>query len=190
MDVGTWLANSSWFVSIIDFASSLKNFVEFLQDYYKISNQLSDFGTLNKVLCCQFLFFSKHRHSCMIHASPWIYVSYWNYFLETTQVFWPCLDSIKLNFSPLESGPLNYFLCMESSRKLYVYKKFCLKTWFYSSWYIDHVLNPDCAFMRQYWFSSKIETTWWLLLVTFSYVIIGIFTVALGWQNWCLFWLW
>jgi hypothetical protein len=126
MDVGTWLANSSWFVSIIDFAS-LKKFVEFLQDYYKMSNQLSDFGTLNKVLCCQFLFFSKHRHSCMIHASPWIYVSYWNYFLETTQIFWPCLDSIKLNFSPLESGPLNYFLCMESSRKLYVCKNSALK---------------------------------------------------------------
>jgi hypothetical protein len=30
----------------------LKKTVEFLQEYYKMSNQLSDFGTLNKVLYC------------------------------------------------------------------------------------------------------------------------------------------
>lgn len=75
-----------------------------------------------------FFFWNKVQTQTQIHGSPWIFVSYWNCFLEFSQLFWPCLDStINLIHLLSVSGPLNNFLCMESSRKLCVYKKFCLK---------------------------------------------------------------
>jgi hypothetical protein len=50
VDLETTLKFQVIFLTIYFMVLLLKKTVEFLQEYYKMSNQLSDFGTLNKVL--------------------------------------------------------------------------------------------------------------------------------------------